>query len=70
MRQLVPHALERGLTNELGHEHLFGLIGQFTIGIERRTRLQLGRQNLCQHLDLGSRHRRYRDDVHLRTDKL
>ena len=32
VRQLVAHALERGLADELGDERLLGLVGELALG--------------------------------------
>ena len=51
VRQLVAHAFQRGLADQLGHQHFLGLVGEFTVGIERRARRQL-----CgQHVDRARR---------------
>ena len=41
VRQLVAHALERGLADELGDHDELGLVGELAVGVERRA---LGQQ--------------------------
>ena len=52
VRQLVAHPFQRGLADQLGHQHLFGLVGELTVGVERRPGRQLAGQHVDQHVDL------------------
>ena len=51
VRQLVAHPLQRGLADQLGHQHLLGLVGQLAVRVERRA----GGQLRGQHVDRARR---------------
>ena len=63
MRQFVADALESRLANEFTHQDLFGLVGELTVRVVRRT----WRQHLSKHVDhgvdLGAGGRRNRNDL-------
>ena len=63
MRQFVANSLQRGLADEFGHQHLFGFVGQLTVGVIRRARRQRRGQHVDQHVDLLTGRRRHRDDL-------
>ena len=50
VRQLVAHALERGLADELGDHHHLGLVGEHAVGVELRRPRQEGRSEDVAHL--------------------
>ena len=63
VRQLVAHALEGGLADELGDHHLLGLVGEHPVGVERPGRgRQVAREHRRHLLDLVAAGRRARHD--------
>ena len=63
MRQLVPHAFQRRLPDELGHHHLLRLVGQLAVRVQRPARGQLADEHFLEHVQAEPGHGRYRHHV-------
>ena len=57
VRQLVAHALEGGLADEVGGQRLLGCVGEVAVGVERRPLGQQPDEQVGQQLDLVAGHR-------------
>ena len=70
MRQLVTHALQGSLANELCHQNLLGFVRELTVGVVSRADRQGRCQHVDQHVDLCTADRRDRDDLGGAGDEL
>ena len=63
VRQLVAHAFERGLPDQLADHVLLGLVGELALGVERGPVGQQPDEQVGEQLDLVAADRRHRDDL-------
>jgi GTP-binding protein Era len=63
VRQLVAHALERRLADELADQHLLGLVGELALGVEHRPLGQPRDEQVGQQLHLEVGHGAGRHDL-------
>ena len=63
VRQLVAHALQRRLADQLGHHDLLGLVGDHVVRVEPGRGRQVAGHDVDEHVELLARDRRDRHDV-------
>jgi hypothetical protein len=63
VRQLVADAFEGRLPDQLGHQHVLGLVGEHVVRVELRRRRQVRHHHVGEHVELLAGHRADRHDL-------